>query len=150
MSPCAAWFRAALAGVFPGGPAESWGFGVGVRGSTLGPPPQLGTLPEDRLFLRRPFRENGAPDFPSLLYIIIISPLRGDIVPIYGCRHCVHLNEVSTRLSCIQLQRWRWSFSRRGPGEGVTAEAILLMHPTSAPRKEASSAGVARGAWAAR
>lgn len=88
MSPCAAWFRAALAGVFPRGPAESWSFGVGVRGSTLGPSPQLGTLPEDRLFLRRPFRENGAPDFPSLLYIIIIiiiiSPLRGDIVPIYG------------------------------------------------------------------
>lgn len=72
----------------PGGPAESWGFGVGVRGSTLGPPPQLGALPEDRLFLRRPFRENGAPEFPSLLYIIvsiiIMSPLRGDIVPIYG------------------------------------------------------------------
>lgn len=86
MSPCAAWFRAALAGVFPGGPAESWGFGVGVRGSTLGPPPQLGTLPEDRLLLRRPFREKGAPDFPSLLYIIsiIISPLRGDIGPISG------------------------------------------------------------------
>lgn len=53
-------------------PAETWGFGVGVRGSTVGPPPRLGTLPRDRLFLRRPLGESGAREFLLLLYFIII------------------------------------------------------------------------------
>lgn len=74
-------------GSFSVGPAECWGFGVGERGSILGPPLRLGTLPGDCLFLRRPVDESGAREFPSLLYfviIIIFSPLRGDAVPFGG------------------------------------------------------------------
>lgn len=40
VSPCAAWpWAGGLAGVSPGGPAETRGLGVKVRGSILGPPP---------------------------------------------------------------------------------------------------------------
>lgn len=54
------------------GPAESWGFGVGVRGNTVGPPTRLSTLPRDGLCLRRPLGESGAREFSLLLYFIII------------------------------------------------------------------------------
>lgn len=59
-------------GRLSGGPAETSGFGVRVRGSIPGPPPTLGTLPGDRLFRRRRLDESGTGEFPVLLYFIII------------------------------------------------------------------------------
>lgn len=73
-------------GSFFGGPAECWGFGVGERGSILGPPLRLGPLPGDCLFLKGPLHGSGAGEFPWLLYfvIIIFSSLRGDAVLFCG------------------------------------------------------------------
>ena len=69
---------------FSGGPAECWGFGVGARGSILGPPLRLGPLPGDCLFLRGPLHQSGAGEFPWLLSFIIFSSLRGDAFPFCG------------------------------------------------------------------
>lgn len=115
VSPCAAWLGARWRAFLPC-PASP-GARVGERGSTLGSLPGHGALPGDFLFLRRVLNDSGERVLLSLFnynnYVVIItvlSPQKGLLPSV--CWNCLRLNELSTCLSCIQLQRWRWSSLR--------------------------------------
>ena len=50
---------------------------------------------------------------------------------------CLYFNEAFTRLSCIQLRRWRESLGRWGPGKGSDCWGRTADAPASTRRKEA-------------
>lgn len=108
VSPCAAWFRAGWRAFLRGScqVLGLWSRGAWEHPSLAFP---TGTLPGIALSFgdrsTRVERENSLRFFTSSLSLCF-SLLRGDIQFLYVVC-CLRFNEVSTRFSCIQPQRWR-------------------------------------------